>query len=102
MSTPSPTPISCIDYVKLIYPLPISPPVLGIAKGMCAAGVPRLVVALIVLEMILGGSKKRNASDSEQEKWDRLTEGATRKPPSSSLEAQMQKLELFSRPASGD
>lgn len=102
MSTPAPVPLSCIDYVKLIYPPPISPPILGIAKGMCAAGVPNLVVALIVLEMILGRPKHQQTSESEQEKWDLLAKGAMQKSPPSSLEAQMKSLELFNLFEFGD
>lgn len=94
MNTPAPIPLSCINYVKTIYPLPISAPVLGMAKHMCAAGVPRLLVALMVLEMIFGGSRKEQASEGEQKKWDRLTQGAMQNPPSSTLDKQMQKLEI--------
>lgn len=95
MSTPAPISLSCMGYVTTIYPLPISPSILGYANNMCAAKVPSLVVALIVLEMILGGSKTTQAAQGEQKKWDRLMAGAMQKPPSASLAAQLDKLETY-------
>lgn len=69
MNTPTPLALPCLDYVKAMYPLYIPYPIMGMAEYFCHIQVPKLEVAMMVLEAMLTGLGQDNHSENEQKKW---------------------------------